>query len=454
MLKQLIPTGYCLKCNICCRFGQKNSVYAPKFLPREASCLGGTSFYLNKLKQYKTSTLNNDIFICEFFLPSTNTCSIYEKRPLDCQLYPFMLTYDKTYENIILVADTKCPYIKDAIQLEEYVKHLVEFLKEQNLPHNFIMPYQEDTIMMAVLKNLNGFKALALEHKNIFDGYLNAGALSTRSFVNVYVWSDLFNILWKIIDNNLCIFYEYKNEFNMLLPPISPYKELSKEVVKKCIKLLKPASRIENISKGEIKILKDCGLKIYKNTDEYIYLAKDLAELKGNKFASHRASVNQFIKNQKYTYRRFDILDADECLDLYSKWAEQKKQKSSDSVYQQLLEDNFTAHKKAMLNYEALGLIGRVVEIDGKIRAYTFGFELNDVGAKQCSVPTYCVLFETADTAIKGLAQYIYKIFAQELVGLKAEFINAMDDSGMENLRKVKLSYHPYKILSSYIGVL
>jgi len=380
-----------------------------------------------------------------------------------------MLTYDKEYENIILVLDTKCPYINspqstvNSPQFEKYIKYVSDLVKKQSLPHNFIMPYQEDTITLAILKNLGGFKALALEHKKIFDEYLIGAQLSTRSFANIYIWSDLFNILWKIIDDNLCIFYEYKNEFNMLIPPIAKNERrgdplwsptmLSGQAqgpaptILQCIKLLKPQGRIENIAEEEIKILKDCKIKIYKNTDEYIYLAKDLAELKGNRFASHRASINQFVKNQKYTYRPFDILDMDTCLELYRQWAKQRKEKCSDSVYQKLLEENFTAHKRAMLDYETLRLIGRVVEVDGKIRAYTFAFKSNDNA-------TYCVMLETADLSITGLAQYIYKTLAQELVDLGAKHINAMDDSGMENLKKVKLSYRPYKILSNYIGVI
>jgi len=380
-----------------------------------------------------------------------------------------MLTYDKEYENIILVLDTKCPYINspqstvNSPQFEKYIKYVSDLVKKQSLPHNFIMPYQEDTITLAILKNLGGFKALALEHKKIFDEYLIGAQLSTRSFANIYIWSDLFNILWKIIDDNLCIFYEYKNEFNMLIPPI-PHSSLRgapqgrRSNLRDIIRLLRPhfararndgylGGRIENIAEEEIKILKDCKIKIYKNTDEYIYLAKDLAELKGNRFASHRASINQFVKNQKYTYRPFDILDMDTCLELYRQWAKQRKEKCSDSVYQKLLEENFTAHKRAMLDYETLRLIGRVVEVDGKIRAYTFAFKSNDNA-------TYCVMLETADLSITGLAQYIYKTLAQELVDLGAKHINAMDDSGMENLKKVKLSYRPYKILSNYIGVI
>ena len=39
--------------------------------------------------------------------------------------------------------------------------------------------------------------------------------------------------------------------------------------------------------------------------------------------------------------------------------------------------------------------------------------------------------------------------FAQELKNYK--FINVMDDSGLENLKKVKLSYHPVKLVPAYI---
>jgi len=32
------------------------------------------------------------------------------------------------------------------------------------------------------------------------------------------------------------------------------------------------------------------------------------------------------------------------------------------------------------------------------------------------------------------------------------KYINLMDDSGLENLKKVKLSYHPLKIIPAYIA--
>lgn len=466
MLKQFVPNEICLKCDVCCRFREKNSVYAPKFLPEETKQFGDR--FLQNL-----SPACNGEFICQFFSPATNTCTIYNQRPLDCRLYPLMITYDKDYENIILCLDTKCPYIKDSRQppvishkLNEYTEYVEGFLKKQNLPHNFVMLYQPDTIALAAIKNLNGFKTLALEHKPLFDEYFAESEYSTRSFTNIYAWSNLFNILWKIINGCLCVFYEYKNEFNLLLPPIFPAESfclknrpeshaitngdegLNKKTVLECIKLLKPNSRIENIAEDEIETLKNSGVKIHKNTDEYIYLTEELAQLKSGKFASQRAAVNQFSKKYltQTIYRPFDIMDIDACLCLYLEWAGEKKKKNNSGVYNQLLDENLPAHRTAMMNYKELGLIGRIVEIDGKIRAYTFAFRLNK--------DTYCVMLETADLVIKGLAQFIYQNISKELHNQNVKYINAMDDSGLDNLRKIKLSYHPYKILPNYIGII
>ncbi|PIY84861.1 MAG: hypothetical protein COY77_00390 [Candidatus Omnitrophica bacterium CG_4_10_14_0_8_um_filter_43_18] len=412
MLKQFVPNEICLKCDACCRFAQQNSRYAPVLLSDSFS----DSTCRLSLKPHK------DIFICQNFSPESNSCNIYAHRPLDCQLYPFMVTYNKEYENIVLVLDAKCPYAKVITGHPEF--------NYTSLPHSFVMPYQPDTIKITTIKNLGGFKALALEHKPLFNKYLNNSEYSARSFVNIYIWSDLFNILWKIIDNNLCVFYEYKNEFNMLIS--SP----------KGMHLLKPGGRIENIAEKEIKAFEGAGIKIHKNTDEYIYLAKDIAELKGNRFSSQRAAKNNFIKNNKFIYRPFVISDIDECLNLYSSWAK-RKMGTHDSVYHQLIADSFSAHKKAMLDYEELGLTGRVVDIDEKIRAYTFAFEMN--------TDTYCVVFETADTTIKGLSQFIFSHLAQD-IAKEAKYINTMDDSGLANLKKAKLSWHPHRTLTSYIG--
>ena len=104
-----------------------------------------------------------------------------------------------------------------------------------------------------------------------------------------------------------------------------------------------------------------------------------------------------------------------------------------------MLEDSRSAHRTAIAHAEALGLLGRVVRIDEEIRGYTFGYPLN--------ADIFCVLFEITDLEIKGLAQFIYREFCKELMGTY-RWINAMDDSGLENLKRVKRSYPPGRAAS------
>jgi len=64
--------------------------------------------------------------------------------------------------------------------------------------------------------------------------------------------------------------------------------------------------------------------------------------------------------------------------------------------------------------------------------AFTFGFKLNK--------DTFCILYEITDLSIKGLSQFIFRQFCSELKNHR--YINIMDDSGLVNLKRVKLSYH------------
>jgi hypothetical protein len=105
-----------------------------------------------------------------------------------------------------------------------------------------------------------------------------------------------------------------------------------------------------------------------------------------------------------------------------------------------MLKDSRISLKEALDNYKALGFKGGVVEVDNKIKAFTFGFVVNK--------ETFCILYEITDLSIKGLAQFVFSRFSKELSDYK--FINIMDDSGLDNLKRVKLSYFPFKSVSSY----
>jgi hypothetical protein len=53
------------------------------------------------------------------------------------------------------------------------------------------------------------------------------------------------------------------------------------------------------------------------------------------------------------------------------------------------------------------------------------------------------------DLGIKGLSQFIFRRMAEEFRGFT--YINAMDDSGLESLRRQKLSYRPVRQIPSFV---
>ena len=58
------------------------------------------------------------------------------------------------------------------------------------------------------------------------------------------------------------------------------------------------------------------------------------------------------------------------------------------------------------------------------------------------------VLFEVADLKLKGISQYIFRELAKEM---NYKYINIMDDSGLDNLKRVKLSYRPYRMIENFV---
>ena len=58
---------------------------------------------------------------------------------------------------------------------------------------------------------------------------------------------------------------------------------------------------------------------------------------------------------------------------------------------------------------------------------------------------------EKANTEYRGLYQQVLSEFCSRLSG-RAEYINREEDMDLDNLRQMKLSYKPVKLLDKYIG--
>lgn len=288
---------------------------------------------------------------------------------------------------------------------------------------------------------------LSLKDKKLIEKYLGfkRHELSVYAFTNIYIWKGLFDIRWAVVRGSLCIFFRDKIGCFMYLAPLA--KKADSAVVKEAFKLMDklnahPAlSRIENVEQPEIGYYRRLRLRIDEKPCDYVCLRSALMRLSGRAYRHKRAPLNYFLKNYQYAYLPFTKKESKACLALYGRWAAMRKARYTDKIYQGMLSDSLEALKVLLKNYDRLNCIGRVVKIGGEVRAFTFGFRLNQ--------ETFCILYEITDLATKGLAQFIFYRIAAEFKDYK--YINIMDDSGLENLKQVKLSYRPQKIISNFI---
>lgn len=288
---------------------------------------------------------------------------------------------------------------------------------------------------------------LSLKDKKIFTKYLSLTKHepSVYAFENIYIWKGLFDIYWANIKNSLCIFFKDKTGCFLYIPPQGV--KLSPEVIERTFIIMdkfnknKDISRIENVEEKDLSFYQDLSYEcVYKSCD-YLCRRENLVGLKGNRFKSKRATYNYFIKHYQFKYLPFSLRYRDDCLKLYDNWMKERKGQNQDPIYQGMLQDTRVCLKVLLDDYSDLNFMGRLVRIDNEIKAFSFGFKLNK--------DTFCVLYEVTDLSIKGLAQFIFRKFSSELKDFK--FINIMDDSGLENLKRVKFSYHPTRLIPSYI---
>ncbi|MBP7835931.1 MAG: YkgJ family cysteine cluster protein [Candidatus Omnitrophica bacterium] len=133
MIKQFVPESVCLKCQGCCRFKEMDSAWVPCLLEEEAQDLIDQDIppaYINMQRKIRpVADPSGEGFICAFLESQANKCRIYNRRPFECQLYPFLINL--RHGKVILTVDLNCPYISEKInsrEFKEYAEYLAAYL--------------------------------------------------------------------------------------------------------------------------------------------------------------------------------------------------------------------------------------------------------------------------------------------------------------------------------------
>jgi len=286
------------------------------------------------------------------------------------------------------------------------------------------------------------------EHKPCFLEYLSIFSgcrLSAYAAENIYIWSGLYRIRWAIFKDCFCVFFEDKNGRFLYLPPLGKEEESRREAASRSFLYMREKNgdaagvgRMENVP-GEMLVSFGEAYRARPSMREYICSRDDLTGLRGNAFKHKRACCNHFAGNYGYEYRDFRFASHKEIHELYGTWAGQRR-KRKDKVYDGMIADSRLALDRVLSASGVLAYRGGALFVEGKLKGFTLGYPLN--------ADTFCVLYEFTDLSCKGAAQFIFREFCRSLDGYRS--INVMDDSGLENLRRVKMSYRPREIVQAY----
>ncbi len=482
VVEQIVPSRVCFTCDVCCRFPERDSPLRPYFTREEIQAAIARGISPDAFPDYAGSKVavvpQGEGYRCPAFQAETGQCGIYEDRPLDCRLYPVAVMWDRDHADVVMGWDSKCPFIRDNLESTEsraYVERTAAFLESQETVQIFISnqqligSFQDDVIVLRRLDRLTqGLRAasrlgltvarvpepslrpLALTDRPRFEAALAAhavpgGPLAARSFPFHFIWQGLLRYEWMELEGHLCLFAGNPDGSFLALPPIGP--DPGGPAMAKAFEFLSkrnrtPAlTRVENAPESLAARCREKGYRVAPKGPDYLYRRADLVALRGDRYKSQRVAYNHCVVHAHPMYRPFRPDDTEACLALFRRWRQGVKHDGASDLAAHLAADSEHAHRNGITHAADLGLIGRVVEVEGRIAAYTFGYLLN--------TSTFCVLFEIADRNVKGLGSYIFREFCRELESY--ELINTMDDSGLEGLRRAKLAYHPLRLVESYI---
>lgn len=137
MIKQFVSEDVCLRCQGCCRFSQADSVWLPCLLDEEIVDLtdkqGIPAVSLSADKRIMPKAgAGSKVFFCPFLSPADNKCAIYDSRPFECQLYPFIVSLRQ--KKALLTVDLNCPYVQEKINTPEFKEYTLYLENLLNSP--------------------------------------------------------------------------------------------------------------------------------------------------------------------------------------------------------------------------------------------------------------------------------------------------------------------------------
>ena len=194
------------------------------------------------------------------------------------------------------------------------------------------------------------------------------------------------------------------------------------------------AAQLQSFYPGEYLLTDD------RDNADYVYSVEDLATLAGSRYQPKRNHVRRFKSAAPWSFEPLTAGNVGECDAILSAWIEEKA--AEGFADEEAVRDEAKAIRLALADMERLGCFGGLLRREGRAVAFTLGERLTDTLA--------VAHFEKALVDVEGAYQTINQEFAKWLLAKGYKFVNREEDTGLPNLRKAKMSYHPCHLVNKY----
>lgn len=287
---------------------------------------------------------------------------------------------------------------------------------------------------------------LSIETKPQFDHYVANQQFVTAdlSFANNFIWLTHMSAFYQVVEHCFCLFSLSGGRLRMLLPPIGAVEHQT-AALEHCFAAMEAYN--EPSEKGGVDFVQgdwvtllqhDSRWRMEPHHPDYLYRTSDLIELRGNNYKSKRGEINQFLRH--YPHATIETLHparhGDGIRELLHHWLRARLQHAEGKALGELIASTELERQgieRALRYYEPLKLSGLCLVIDGRIEGFTFGERVNPRVAS--------ILIEKTNFAVDGAAQFLFREFCKTFSD--CDYINVGDDLGLENMRRVKMSYRP-----------
>lgn len=295
------------------------------------------------------------------------------------------------------------------------------------------------------------FCEITINDKALFEKYIKPynPQASEMSFTNIFMWREYYKFRYSIVNDLLCIvsFMDSGAPFAFM-----PAGKLNEENFTGAVFALKEHFKerghnlqFRRVTSSELRYFREFvksedNIVYDRDNSDYVYLAENLIKLSGKKYDGKRNHIKRFKKLYEYRYIKLDANHIDECRRIMNDWCREKNCNCHRGAYCER-----HAGMELLNNYDALGCKGAIIEVNGRIEAFTVGELLNR--------DTAVIHIEKANNRIHGLYTFINQQFCEN-EWQDAVYVNREQDLGIEGIRKAKLSYNPVKMIDKYTVII